>query len=93
MGSGVTYEVRSALDTMGLIASKHARELVSLSSHINGIHVNPDSCISVLGLIVYGTNNNISCTLPGILDYLEGFNVENLHKVQCPISYTSFWAL
>ncbi|KAA8544885.1 hypothetical protein F0562_019717 [Nyssa sinensis] len=52
VGSGVSFEVSSALDTMVLLASKYSLELISLSSHINGI-----------------------------LDYLEGFNVENLHKV------------
>ncbi|KAJ7964604.1 Fanconi anemia group D2 protein-like [Quillaja saponaria] len=52
VGSGVSSEVRSALQTMGLLASKYAKELISFSPFINGI-----------------------------LDYLEGFSVENLHKV------------
>ncbi|XP_048327057.2 uncharacterized protein LOC107405260 isoform X1 [Ziziphus jujuba] len=52
VGSGVSYIVSSALETMSLLASKYAQELIPLSSHISGI-----------------------------LDYLEGFNVENLHKV------------
>ncbi|KAJ9686029.1 hypothetical protein PVL29_015082 [Vitis rotundifolia] len=52
VGSGISFEVTSALDTMVLLVSKYAHELVPLSSHINGV-----------------------------LDYLEGFSVENLHKV------------
>ncbi|KAK4833935.1 hypothetical protein QYF36_013666 [Acer negundo] len=52
VGSGVSFEVCSALETMALLASKYTRELIPLSCHINGI-----------------------------LDYLEGFSVENLHKV------------
>ncbi|KAJ0027301.1 hypothetical protein Pint_36585 [Pistacia integerrima] len=52
VGSGVSFEVSSALETMALLASKYAPELIPLSSHINGI-----------------------------LDYLEGFSVANLHKV------------
>ncbi|KAJ9185042.1 hypothetical protein P3X46_004717 [Hevea brasiliensis] len=52
VGSGVSFEVTSALETMAFMASKYAQELIPLSTHINGI-----------------------------LDYLEGFNIENLHKV------------
>ncbi|KAF8413568.1 hypothetical protein HHK36_001559 [Tetracentron sinense] len=52
IGSGISYEVNSALETMVLLASKYSEELIPLSSYINGI-----------------------------LDYLEGFNNENLHKV------------
>ncbi|KAF3445135.1 hypothetical protein FNV43_RR14828 [Rhamnella rubrinervis] len=52
VGSGVSYTVSSALETMALLASKYAQELIPLSSHISGI-----------------------------LDYLEGFSVDNLHKV------------
>ncbi|KAL5808169.1 hypothetical protein ACOSQ3_028860 [Xanthoceras sorbifolium] len=52
VGSGVSFEVCSALETMALLASKFTQELIPLSCHINGI-----------------------------LDYLEGFSVENLHKV------------
>ncbi|KAJ4823344.1 hypothetical protein Tsubulata_040599 [Turnera subulata] len=52
VGSGVSSEVNSALDTIALLSSKYARELIPLSTHINGI-----------------------------LDYLEGFDIENLHKV------------
>ncbi|XP_010247495.1 PREDICTED: Fanconi anemia group D2 protein [Nelumbo nucifera] len=52
IGSGISYEVNSALETMVLLASKYAQELIPLSSYINGI-----------------------------LDYLEGFNTGNLHKV------------
>ncbi|KAK9093470.1 hypothetical protein Syun_028381 [Stephania yunnanensis] len=52
IGSGISYEVGSSLDTMALLARKYADELLPLCSHINGI-----------------------------LDYLEGFNIENLHKV------------
>ncbi|KAF9592010.1 hypothetical protein IFM89_011593 [Coptis chinensis] len=52
IGSGVIYEVSSALEAMVLLASKYSQELITLSSYINGI-----------------------------LDYIEGFNDENIHKV------------
>ncbi|KAJ4705684.1 Fanconi anemia group D2 protein [Melia azedarach] len=52
LGSGVSFEVSSALEAMALLVSKFVQELIPLSSHINGI-----------------------------LDYLEGYSVENLHKV------------
>ncbi|XP_075667430.1 uncharacterized protein LOC142637024 [Castanea sativa] len=52
-GSGVTFEVQSALETMTLLASsKYAQDLIPLSSH-----------------------------LTGILDYLDGYSVENLYKL------------
>ncbi|KAL5581637.1 hypothetical protein UlMin_014079 [Ulmus minor] len=63
VGSGVGYTVSSALETMGFLASKFARELIPLSSHISGI-----------------------------LDYLEGFNVENLHKVYEVFSQLALFA-
>ncbi|XVF81614.1 hypothetical protein PTKIN_Ptkin15bG0169300 [Pterospermum kingtungense] len=37
VGSGVSFEISSALQIMVSFASKHARELIPLSSHINGI--------------------------------------------------------
>lgn len=37
VGSGISFEVTSALDTMIILVSKYAHELVPLSSHINGI--------------------------------------------------------
>ncbi|KAJ0982639.1 hypothetical protein J5N97_010894 [Dioscorea zingiberensis] len=52
MGSGITYEVSSALEAMFRLTSKFSEQLIPISSHINGI-----------------------------LDYLEGFHEENLHKV------------
>ncbi|KAF9613441.1 hypothetical protein IFM89_008271 [Coptis chinensis] len=52
IGSGVIYEVGSALEAMVLLASKYSQELITLSSYINGI-----------------------------LDYIEEFNDENIHKV------------
>ncbi|XP_057862467.2 uncharacterized protein LOC131070824 isoform X1 [Cryptomeria japonica] len=36
-GSGVAYEVNSALDTLVLLATKHSQELLPVSSYINGI--------------------------------------------------------
>lgn len=36
VGSGVNFEVTSALKTLKLLVSKYAQELISLSSHING---------------------------------------------------------
>lgn len=35
-GSGVAYEVNSALDTLVLLATKHPQELLPVSSYING---------------------------------------------------------
>lgn len=52
VGSGISFEVNSALETMVFLASKYSQELVRFSYHINGI-----------------------------LDYLEAFSNENLHKV------------
>ncbi|XP_050384590.1 uncharacterized protein LOC126801166 [Argentina anserina] len=52
VGSSVGFEVSSALETMRLLVSKYAQQLIPLSSHISGI-----------------------------LDYLEGFSLEHLHKV------------
>ncbi|XP_057476207.1 uncharacterized protein LOC130764144 isoform X1 [Actinidia eriantha] len=52
VGSGISFEVSSALEAMVLLASKFSHELIPLSSHISGV-----------------------------LDYLEGFSVEHLHKV------------
>ncbi|XVF20995.1 hypothetical protein REPUB_Repub12eG0052600 [Reevesia pubescens] len=37
VGSAVSFEVSSALQIMASLATKHARELIPLSSHINGI--------------------------------------------------------
>ncbi|XP_057956643.1 uncharacterized protein LOC131149872 isoform X2 [Malania oleifera] len=63
VGSGISFEVGSALDTMILLASKLSQEMVPLSSHINGI-----------------------------LDYLEGFSIENLHKVYDVFGHLALWA-
>ncbi|OMO97001.1 hypothetical protein CCACVL1_04714 [Corchorus capsularis] len=63
VGSGVSSEVSSALQIMASLATKHAQELIPLSSHINGI-----------------------------LDYLEGLNVENLHKVYEVFSHMALLA-
>ncbi|CAA6669898.1 unnamed protein product [Spirodela intermedia] len=62
VGSGVNFEVGSALDAMGLLTSKYSLELIPISSHVNGI-----------------------------LDYLEGFNDDNLRKVYevfCQLSFS-----
>lgn len=37
VGSGVSFEVQSALETLFLLASKYAHDLLPLSCHINGI--------------------------------------------------------
>ncbi|XP_022759064.1 Fanconi anemia group D2 protein homolog isoform X2 [Durio zibethinus] len=37
VGSGVSFEISSALEIMASLATKHAMELIPLSSHINGI--------------------------------------------------------
>ncbi|KAK4802232.1 hypothetical protein SAY86_000435 [Trapa natans] len=52
IGSGISFEVTSALEILKLLVSKYALDLIPLSSHINGV-----------------------------LDYLEGFSIGNLHKV------------
>ncbi|XP_050224331.1 uncharacterized protein LOC126674021 isoform X2 [Mercurialis annua] len=52
VGSGVSFEVNSALEALSLLVAKHDQELIPYSTHINGI-----------------------------LDYLEGFSIENIHKV------------
>ncbi|XP_049936627.1 uncharacterized protein LOC116265003 isoform X2 [Nymphaea colorata] len=52
IGSGLSFEVNSALETLVLLSSKYSQELISNCSQIYGI-----------------------------LDYLEGFNEDNLHKV------------
>ncbi|GJS62534.1 fanconi anemia group D2 protein [Tanacetum coccineum] len=52
VGSGITYEVSSALEAMVLLASRFSQELIPVCSYITGI-----------------------------LDYMEGFDTENLHKV------------
>lgn len=44
VGSGVTFEVQSALETMALLASKYAQDLIPLSSHITGLFFVLDSC-------------------------------------------------
>lgn len=36
IGSGISYEVNSALDTMVLLTAKYSPELLPLSSYING---------------------------------------------------------
>lgn len=82
VGSGVSYIVSSALETIALIASKYAQELIPISSHISGTDFVINSCVYIdecflqrFFLMLFIFHN------PGILDYLEGFNVENLHKV------------
>ncbi|PWA40771.1 hypothetical protein CTI12_AA542930 [Artemisia annua] len=60
VGSGIMYEVSSALEAMVLLASTYSQELVPVCSYITGI-----------------------------LDYMEGFNTENLHKVYDVFCYLS----
>lgn len=40
VGSGISFEVHSALETLAALASKCAWELIPLSSYINGISNN-----------------------------------------------------
>lgn len=77
VGSGIRHEVSSALETMSLLATKYPRELIQLSSHITGIHfyIHKGSGFLSLLLIVY-------LYYSGILDYLESFSTESLHKVR-----------
>ena len=37
VGSGISFEVSSALEAMILLASKFSHELIPLSSHISGV--------------------------------------------------------
>ncbi|XP_076958495.1 uncharacterized protein LOC143634236 isoform X2 [Bidens hawaiensis] len=60
VGSGITFEVSSALDAMVMLASKYSQELIPICSYITGI-----------------------------LDYMEGFSTENLHKVYDVFCYLS----
>ncbi|XP_065854145.1 uncharacterized protein [Euphorbia lathyris] len=52
VGSGISFEVNSALQALSFLVSKCAQDLIPFATHINGL-----------------------------LDYLEGFTIENLHKV------------
>lgn len=63
VGSGINFEVSSALETMISLVTKYSQEMVQFSSYINGI-----------------------------LDYLEGFSIENLHKVYEVFSHLALWA-
>ncbi|KAI3747499.1 hypothetical protein L6452_09958 [Arctium lappa] len=60
VGSGITFEISSALEAMVLLASRYSQELNPICSYITGI-----------------------------LDYMEGFSTENLHKVYDVFCYLS----
>lgn len=86
VGSGISFEVNSALETMVFLASKYSQELVRFSYHINGISIyHPLICL----LFTKVVGGKIACMIlrsfsfyhSGILDYLEAFSNENLHKV------------
>lgn len=84
MGSGICYEVSAALDAMVKLASKRSQELISLSYHLTGTHTSLTSFnkINLVNLTRHIFQFLIMFIfLLGILDYLEGFNVESLHKV------------
>lgn len=81
MGSGSSSEVDSALEVMILLASKYARELLPLSSHISGMLSTLFLCSGPLYWIAKFKVLPICFSFcSGILDYLEGFNVQSLHK-------------
>ncbi|XP_020599802.1 Fanconi anemia group D2 protein homolog isoform X2 [Phalaenopsis equestris] len=52
IGSGIAYEVSSALETLIVLSSRYTEDLIPISSHVTGI-----------------------------LDYMECFQEDNLHKV------------
>ncbi|PKA50881.1 hypothetical protein AXF42_Ash007536 [Apostasia shenzhenica] len=52
IGSGIAYEVSSALETLIILTSRYSEQLITMSSHITGI-----------------------------LDYMDSFEEDNLHKV------------
>lgn len=80
VGSGVSFEVSSALQIMVSFATKHARELIPLSSHINGkLALTCELSLHFVIIVFFISSMLIS----GILDYLEGLTVENLYKVFC----------
>lgn len=67
---------------MILLTSKYSEELIPISSHINGIMnsliialyaINGTTCIPQITVVIFHD--------AGILDYLEGFHEDNLHKV------------
>ena len=67
---------------MILLTSKYSEELIPISSHINGIMnsliialyaITSTTCIPQVSVIIFYD--------AGILDYLEGFHEDNLHKV------------
>ncbi|XP_024986799.1 Fanconi anemia group D2 protein homolog [Cynara cardunculus var. scolymus] len=60
VGSGIPFEISSALEAMVLLASRYSQELIPICSYITGI-----------------------------LDYMEGFSTENLHKVYDVFCYLS----
>ncbi|KAJ9541107.1 hypothetical protein OSB04_027613 [Centaurea solstitialis] len=60
VGSGISFEISSALEAMVLLASRYSQELIPICSYITGI-----------------------------LDYMEGFSTENLHKVYDVFCYLS----
>lgn len=47
VGSGVSYIVSSALETIALLASKYAQELIPISSHISGTDFVINSCVYI----------------------------------------------
>lgn len=84
MGSGISFEVSSALEAMVLLASKYSHELIPLSSHISGMLALSSSICNKAKDYFCQKQNFLYVFLSlfsGILDYLEGFSVECLHKV------------
>jgi Fanconi anemia group D2 protein len=46
IGSGVSYEVSSALDIMISLTSNHSEELIPIASHITGIVLSHVFCLT-----------------------------------------------
>uniref|UniRef100_J3MIN2 Fanconi anemia group D2 protein n=1 Tax=Oryza brachyantha TaxID=4533 RepID=J3MIN2_ORYBR len=79
IGSGVSFEVSSALDIMISLSLDKSEELIPVSSYITGtVHGEVLFCLVLLFLI---NVNSVGCGNVGILDYLESFQEDNLRKV------------
>lgn len=83
VGSDNKFEVSSVLEMMTALAKKYAQQLLPFSSHINGISGTCFYLYSLMLIICFSFSNIliVLCYI-GILDYLEGFTIENLHKVR-----------
>jgi fanconi anemia group D2 protein len=59
IGSGVSYEVSSALDIMISLTSNNSEELIPISSHITGKVLSYASSWSLLRPLYYSSSSDI----------------------------------